>query len=149
MNPFDHDAYWRSTWRSSSARLARDVDRPRIAARVEIVMRRFGAAIGHDVYGRRFGAAIGHDVYGRRFLLCAPALPDVPGDADMEFVLADAVGDLLVVHECERPATKAVTIHEQFPTALADDLTRTTSGHRNRDALARWIVGNDDGLPPG
>jgi D-alanyl-D-alanine dipeptidase len=136
MNPFDHDAYWRSTWRSSSARLARDVDRPRIAARVEIVMRRFGAAIGHDVYGRRF-------------LLCAPALPDVPGDADMEFVLADAVGDLLVVHECERPATKAVTIHEQFPTALADDLTRTTSGHRNRDALARWIVGNDDGPPPG
>lgn len=136
MTPFDHGAYWRSTWRSSTARLARQVDRPRIAARVEIAMGRFGAAVGHDVFGRRF-------------LLCAPALPGVPGDAEMEIVLGDAADDLFVVHVRERAATKAVAIHELFSTALADYLARATSDHRDRDALARWIVGTDDGPPPG
>ena len=136
MTVFDHDGHWRSTWRTPVARMARGLDRARLAARVEIAVKRVATQLACEVFGHAFSTD-------------ASARPGTAGDNDMYLVLGDARDDLFVVCWRERAAPKAVAIHEQASTALVDFLARATSGSRDIDRIARWISGTDDEFPEG
>lgn len=136
MPPLDPEAYWRSTWRTPVARLARQADREHISQRVE-------AALRHR------GGGFAYDIFDRQFLLSTPALPGLAGEPDICLVLTDAVGDRFAVAERERAATKALAVHDLLHTALCDLVTRATSGQRDVNAITRWIMGHDDEPPTG
>ena len=134
MTGFDPEAHWATPWHGPSARLARSLDRAALVGRLEAVLRRDGAPIAYELFGNGL-------------LLCAPALPDVPGDPDVALVIGDATMDRFFVAQRERGGLGALAVHEGIASALGDFLLRAVQG-RDVAALAAWVMGDGPALPP-
>jgi hypothetical protein len=115
---------------SLSARMARALDRPRLARGLEEALRRHGAPIGYEVFGHRF-------------LLCAPDAPGVAGDPDLAVVLGDAEDDLFFVAVRERGALGSLSVHESVLDAVADFIGRAADSLAEPRRIAARIANFD------
>jgi hypothetical protein len=103
---------WTGISNSLRIRVARLVDRPETARRIEALLRQHGHPIAYEVFDREF-------------ILCEPALPGVIGDPDIAMVIGDAEHDLFFVAQRERGGLSSISVHEGIHNALRDFLGRT------------------------
>ncbi|MCU0883591.1 MAG: hypothetical protein MUC44_01375 [Beijerinckiaceae bacterium] len=117
---------WTSTYSSLRIKVARQLDRPATALKIEALLRQHGHPVAYEVFD--------HD-----FVLCEPHLPGVRGDPDIAIVIGDAEHDLFFVAQRERGGLGFVSVHEAIGQALRDFLDRAM-GSTSHPHVAAVIV---------